>query len=640
MTIIDFLIIGSVGYSLYAFVSHQKLLSRSKASPGLIAVLLGLLLIALFYVADLVTMYIFPLFMPASAAVAAMLDLHLNYYWIVALFGISAIAFGFAATNQKIFHVIRKLHDSEERYAIAASGANDGLWDWNILTNESYFSPRWKQILGFEDHELENVRQTFTDALHPDDRDQVMAAVRTHLEERVPYDIEFRLRHKDGHYVWVRSKGQAIWGEQGNARRMAGSLGDITKRKETEEALRTQSTLLATTFESMLQGISVYDADFKLVAFNQSFIYLLGFPEDFVRLGQSFEEILRFLCERGEFGSEKIEGIIRERVEILRQDESWYSETVLANGAVLSLRVKAMPEGGFVSTFADITERKQAEEAHRKLEWQGDDLTRLAEDLQVALGQAEAANRAKSEFLAAMSHELRTPLNAIIGFSEIMKNETLGPVGSVRYRTYAEDIHGSGLHLLGLVNDILDLSKVESGADELSEEEFEIPEIAETVLRLVQQRAEKGGLEIEVDLQDDLPLLCADERKVRQILTNLLSNAIKFTEPGGKVTLSVWYRADSGVVFQIADTGIGIAPEDIPKALTRFGQVDSDLNRKYEGTGLGLPLTKALVELHGGYLDLQSQIGVGTTVTVRFPAARIVTAGTNATYPGQSLEAS
>ena len=246
------------------------------------------------------------------------------------------------------------------------------------------------------------------------------------------------------------------------------------------------------------------------------------------------------------------------------------------------------------------------------------------EALRLSKVQAERANRAKSEFLAAMSHELRTPLNAIIGFSEIIKDETFGPVGSTKYRDYAGDINESGQHLLGLVNDILDLSKIESGTDELQEDKIEIPEIIRSALMLVGQRAEQGGIKLELELADQLPALRADERKLKQILVNLLSNAIKFSDAGGEVALRAWCRMGSGHVFQIIDTGIGIAPEDIPKALSQFGQVDGDLNRQYEGTGLGLPLTKALVELHGGTLDLQSQVGVGTTATVRFPAERIV----------------
>ena len=308
---------------------------------------------------------------------------------------------------------------------------------------------------------------------------------------------------------------------------------------------------------------------------------------------------------------------------------------------------RRVERSGDFALVQDITERKQAEEAllasehvlqerlaeleeaHCKLERQGEDLVRLADDLVLARDQAEAANRAKSEFLAAMSHELRTPLNAVIGFSEIIQSETFGPVGSVKYRDYAGDIHESGQHLLELINDILDLSKIESGTDDLSEDEIEIPEIVRSALMLVGQRAEQREVKLELEIADRLPALRADRRKLKQVLVNLLSNAVKFTEAGGEVALRAWCRRDSGTVFQITDTGIGIAPEDIPKALSRFGQVDGDLNRQYEGTGLGLPLAKALVELHGGVLDLQSEVGVGTTVTVRFPAERIVASPSN-----------
>jgi signal transduction histidine kinase len=290
----------------------------------------------------------------------------------------------------------------------------------------------------------------------------------------------------------------------------------------------------------------------------------------------------------------------------------------------------------------DITEEKRAREAllaneqalrqrfdeletaHRKLEEQGAELSQLADDLKAARDKANAANEAKSQFLANMSHELRTPLNAIIGFAEIMKDEMMGPVGNARYRGYTEDIFRSGSHLLSIINDILDLSKVESGAETLHEDEFAVQTVIQAAVTFVDQRAKKAGVDLASEIGGNLPLLRADERKVKQVLVNLLTNAVKFTPRGGKVTIKAWCREDSGFVFQVADTGIGIAPEDIPKAMSPFGQVDSGLSRKYEGTGLGLPLSKSFVELHGGLFDLQSQVGSGTTVTLRFPAARTV----------------
>lgn len=238
--------------------------------------------------------------------------------------------------------------------------------------------------------------------------------------------------------------------------------------------------------------------------------------------------------------------------------------------------------------------------------------------------EAEAANKAKTEFLAAMSHELRTPLNAVIGFSHMMMKETLGPIGTVTYRDYASDIHDAGQHLLSIINDILDVAKIESGFEGLQESEVAVGDLLDAAVRLVGYRAQRKEIEIEVKLAPGISVLWADERKLKQCLVNLLSNAVKFTPKGGSVSVVVSIDQNGDVMIQVWDTGIGIAPEDIPKALTPFGQVESGLNRRHQGTGLGLPLTRGLVELHGGALELQSNLGTGTTATLRLPGERIV----------------
>jgi signal transduction histidine kinase len=261
---------------------------------------------------------------------------------------------------------------------------------------------------------------------------------------------------------------------------------------------------------------------------------------------------------------------------------------------------------------------------------------RATANLRDAKRKAEISDRAKSEFLANMSHELRTPLNAITGFSDVIAGEMFGPVGNPKYHDYVKDINASGVHLLDVINDILDLSKIEAGTTELHEKNIELSRVIEACLKLIKGRARKLGVAIDVDTAPGGPALFADERKVKQILINLLSNAVKFTPSGGTVTIRCWCHGNDGYVVQVADTGIGIALADIPLALSPFQQIDGDLNRKFEGTGLGLLLAKSLAELHGGSLDLQSKVGVGTTVTVRFPIERVVAEASEVKLAAQS----
>ncbi|HXJ01651.1 MAG TPA: ATP-binding protein [Micropepsaceae bacterium] len=242
--------------------------------------------------------------------------------------------------------------------------------------------------------------------------------------------------------------------------------------------------------------------------------------------------------------------------------------------------------------------------------------------LRIEKDGAEAASRAKSEFLANMSHELRTPLNAIIGFSEVIKTAIFGPV-SERYRSYAGDIFNSGTHLLGLINEILDLSKLEAGRLELHEEHIDLAATVQACLTLVHNQAQQSRIRISANLDPGFPAIRADERRLRQILINLLSNAVKFTPENGQIRVSS-FPMHNGLAIAVSDTGIGMAPDDVPKAMTIFGQVDSKISRKHEGTGLGLPLAKHLVELHGGSLVIDSKVNVGTTVTIILPGDRIV----------------
>jgi PAS domain S-box-containing protein len=241
------------------------------------------------------------------------------------------------------------------------------------------------------------------------------------------------------------------------------------------------------------------------------------------------------------------------------------------------------------------------------------------QDLYRAKEEAEAANRSKSSFLAHMSHELRTPLNAIIGFSEVMSQETLGPLENAQYRDYVRHIHASGAHLLSLINDLLDLSKIEAGKLELWEEEADPGALLERCRVFVGESAQHRGVHLAVTVDPRLAAVTCDARKIKQVVVNLLSNAVKFTPAGGLVELEAKLEDTSDLVIRVSDNGVGIAARDLDHVMAPFGQAREALIRDNEGTGLGLPLARALVELHGGSLSLDSRQGVGTTVTVRLP---------------------
>ncbi len=277
------------------------------------------------------------------------------------------------------------------------------------------------------------------------------------------------------------------------------------------------------------------------------------------------------------------------------------------DGTIAHVRVSGMPvfEGsgtflGYRGTGTDITTRKDAE--------------------LVAL----IANKAKTDLMANMSHELRTPLNAILGFSSMITQETFGPLGNEKYKSYMEDIQHSGQHLLDLINDILDVSAIEAGALELQEENIDLANIVDSSIRLIRPRADSGQVIVTASIDSESPQIYGDERRIKQVLLNLLSNAVKFTREGGEVSVNSWMTEDGSLCAAISDTGIGMDEDEVKKALNKFGQVDSGLNRQHEGSGLGLPLTKGLMDLHGGTLEIRSKKNQGTIVTLTFPPERIV----------------
>ena len=390
-----------------------------------------------------------------------------------------------------------------------------------------------------------------------------------------------------------------------------GTGNDITDTLEAEARASAAQIRLGDAIESISEAIALFDSDHCLVECNEKYREYYPAIAALMVPGMSFEKIIRAAADSGQFtqANDNPDEWVQQEIERLLDSQGAY-EQKLADGRWLKISHRRTDDGGMISLTTDITEFKRREEALREAEAVA----------QKAKETAELANRAKSEFLANMSHELRTPLNAINGFSEVILKEMFGPISPPRYLDYVKDIHDSGTHLYSLINDVLDVSKVEVGKLDLNIEEVDLNSVVVRCIRLVSDRAENGQVKITVNAPVNLPRFRADERKLMQIILNLLSNAVKFTDEGGDVTLTVAVEDDGGLMFSIEDTGIGIAAEDMETVMAPFGQVDSRLARRYEGTGLGMSLSQSLVELHGGSLEIESEVDVGTKVTVRLPA--------------------
>ncbi len=374
---------------------------------------------------------------------------------------------------------------------------------------------------------------------------------------------------------------------------------------ESELRTRAAEQRLRDAVESLSDGFALYDSEDRLVLYNRKWMEQYGYSEEDARPGVLYEDLVR-LDAAHEAVAGDVDAYIRQRLAYRRQFRGSF-DLQLRDGRWITIREGKTSDGGIVGVQTDITDRMEA-----------------IESLLGEKDAAEKASKAKSEDIIKISHELRTPLNAIAGFGHIIESASFGPIGNPRYREYAGDIVAAAEHVLGLIKNILDHAKAESGALALQEEVIDIAETVRAALVFVREAAVSKRITIELYLADDLPKLRADPRKLKQILLNLLANGIKFTGAGGRVMVMVRGNPDKGFVFDIADTGPGIAEQDIDHVLREYGQVQNGRGTAEEGTGLGLPLASALAVLHGGALELDSAVGFGTLVTVRLPWERAV----------------
>src|SRR5690349_15983448 len=428
------------------------------------------------------------------------------------------------------------------------------------------------------------------------------------------------MRHADGHWVWLRARCELVRQPSEPGLLLIGIAVDITEQKNLVEKTVAADMRLRDAIETIPEAFVLWDADNRLVLCNSNFQELHHLPDETITVGASYESVVAagskpIVSNKIVTGGPSIPG-------------ARTFEAQLEDGRWLHISERRTKDGGYVSVGTDITALKTHEEklvdSEKRLMATVADLrasqqrlAELAEKYAQEKTRAEEANQAKSKFLANMSHELRTPLNAIIGFSEIMGSGMFGVLGSDKYQEYCHDILTSGKYLLEVINDILDMSKIEAGRMKLDMEPLDLSKILAESMRVVSGRAEDKHLALDADIESTISVT-ADRRAVKQIIVNLLSNAVKFTPDDGKVIVRGQMLSDS-IVLVIADTGIGIAPDSLRRLGKPFEQVESQLTKTYQGSGLGLAIARSLTSLHGGTMRLRSKLGTGTVVRIRLP---------------------
>lgn len=543
---------------------------------------------------------------------------------IVVLLGIG-IAYVMQANRARAAdEVCEKVRD---RIDSALNRGRCGLWDWDIGRGRLYWSDSMYELLGYERQDEFLSFGEVNAMIHPDDEDLYALAEQLASAKTSLLDYEFRIRSSAGEWVWLRARAELMDDPDDAASHLVGIAVDVTEQRGLEERTAKADARLHDAIEAISEAFVLWDANNRLVLCNSKFHKLHELAPDAELQGKSYAEVMaqgrpaevqhQFMRRQEEIGARSYEARL--------QDGRW-----------LQINERRTKDGGYVSVGTDITALKRHEgrlvesekeliatvmdlkQSRQKMQAQTQQLADLAERYLDQKAQAESANRAKSEFLANMSHELRTPLNAIIGFAEVMQSGIFGALGSDKYEEYCADIRGSGEYLLSVINDILDMSRIEAGRTSLTKQPIGVNASIQRALRLVSEQIKAKNLTITVDVIPEDIVVPADERAMHQILVNLLQNATKFTSDGGCITVRTRQAGDA-INLYVEDNGIGIPEHALQKLGRPFEQVETEFSKSYKGSGLGLAIARSLTELHGGALRIRSQEGVGTIVLVHLP---------------------
>ena len=499
-----------------------------------------------------------------------------------------------------------------------------GVWRWNLARGHVYWSEPMYRLLGQEPRAGAMAFREIALALHPED-DLCGEVERKLRSGDRQFDQGFRLRHVNGGWKRFRLRGHITRAAQSEEPYLT-AIAVATDQDLVLESADANARL-RDAVETISEAFVLWDNQNCLVMCNSKYQQFHGLPDEVIRPGTAYDDVIAAASEP----------IVRKRIAVegKNDDDSRTYEAQLEDGRWLHINERRTRDGGYVSVGTDVTVLKESQQrladseqqlrssvtdlrlSRRELEQQKQQLVDLAEKYALEKNRAEAANRAKSEFLANISHELRTPLNAVIGFSEVMQRALFGPLGHAKYQEYARDIHASGAFLLEVINDILDMSKIEAGRLSLDTSTVDVADIIEDSMKVVSQAAAERNITLARHGPSRL-MLEADRRALKQVFLNLLANAVKFTRDGGSVDVHL-SRSRGNVRIAIKDTGIGIPEADIVKLGRPFEQVENQFSKSHQGSGLGLAISRALVELHGGTLRITSREGQGTTVTCTLP---------------------
>ena len=527
--------------------------------------------------------------------------------------------------TRKTGEAMRAQIEAEGRFRLAVEAARCGVWEWRLEDDTLFMSDVMGAMLGWGGGGVARGDEVIA-RIAPEHQRRVRQALRD-AQALGAFDVSFHVPGSDKGGSWLDARGQGFGAAETGFASIIGVALDVTDERNAELRAQRAEQRLQYAIESASEAFVLWNRAGRLVMCNQNYRDFFALEPRMVKPGAQHALV------------QKVADLSIKQRDQPAPDRPGLRQVETVDGRWLQISERRTADGGLVMTAADITALKKQENALRrneealqnavgKLEDSAAELAELAAKHQAETIRAEGANQAKSEFLANMSHELRTPLNAINGFSEMMAEEMFGPLGDRRYKGYAADILASGQHLLALINDILDMSKIEAGKMSLHPEPMQMSEAVEDAVRLIRGRAEAAGLMLLVNIAPEVPMVEADYRAIKQVILNILSNALKFTPSGGRVTIAV-DRLPEGdgperVKIAVTDTGIGIAESDLGRLAKPFEQIESQHSKTQQGTGLGLALTKSLVELHGGVLDIKSRAGAGTTVSFTLPVKHAV----------------